>query len=184
MWRVGAPCGAALPLLSSPHCSGWAELLRSFELASDAIVPISFLCLVTVPVLGTWMTSPLGHGQCPHNCVPTVFRKVLSKICRNPEVLWWLKAQRFLQCFCCWSQSAWFSSVLLSSRPESTVKSEFCRRGSDCFLSGESSSASSTNSNQSFPPLADNFMDLFLSRYVLHASVVCTVFIKPLKSNY
>lgn len=47
VWRVGAPCGAALPLLSSPHCSGRAELLRSFELASDAIVPISFLCLVT-----------------------------------------------------------------------------------------------------------------------------------------
>lgn len=36
------PAAARLPLLSSPQCSIRAALLRSFELASDAIMTVSF----------------------------------------------------------------------------------------------------------------------------------------------
>lgn len=105
----------------------------------------------SAPLLGTWMTSPLRQGRCLHNSVPTVFDKVLSKVCRTSEVLLWF-------------QCSTIPLVLQLSVRMCLIQL--------CPPLLPWKSTASLEENFSPSPLADNFMDLLLSRYVLYASVV------------
>lgn len=140
----------------------------------------------SVPLLGTWMTSLLRQGRCPHNSVPTVFDKVLSKVCRKSEVLLWFKCStipsvlQLLITMCliqlCPPLLPWKAQWNLNFAKEGVHVSSSMREIVPAVVSILIATKASLEENISPSPLADNFIDLFLSHYVLYASVVCILY--------
>lgn len=120
-------CWAALLLFlqqlqaasASPQCWVRAALLRSFELASDAIMTISFIhlfhsCLNLFLSWGPGWQAFWGRDDGPITLCPPCLIRCLAKYAGTPSCCCGLNAQQLLQYFNCWSVCAWFSSVLLS----------------------------------------------------------------------
>lgn len=140
----------------------------------------------SVPLLGTWMTSLLRQGRWSHNSVPTVFDKVLSKVCRNSELLLWFKCStiasvlQLLISMCliqlCPPLLPWKAQWNLNFAKEGVHVSSSMREIVPAVVSILIATKASLEENISPSPLADNFIDLFLSHYVLYASVVCILY--------
>lgn len=185
------PAAARLPLLSSPQCSIRAALLRSFELASDAIMTVSFTrfprsCLNVFLSWGLKWQTLWGRDGVPIT-VPLGLVRCLAKYAGTLRCCCGLNAQQFLQYF--------YSLIQLCPSllpPRSTVTFKFCLRGSACFLINERNSAScgfSTNSNQSLPKREFFFLPLpwqtilwtYFYLVMFYMPQLFVYFIKPLK---
>jgi len=151
------PAAPRLPLHSSPQWSAKAALLRSFELASDAIMTISFIrlphsCLNLFLSCGPRRQTFWDRDDVPITVCPLCL--VIGKIRRNSEVLLVFKCSTIPSILPLLVTICLLHLCLPLLPPKSAVKFKFWIRGSARFLINERNSAScgfSTNSNRSLP---------------------------------
>lgn len=100
------PAAARLPLLSSAQCSVRAALLRSFELASDAIMTVFIRlphsCLNLFLSWGLKWQALWSRDVVLITVYPLCLARCLAKYAGTLRYCCGLNAQQFLQYFHCW----------------------------------------------------------------------------------